>query len=376
MTFRSDMMIWATDLTLDPATNTNQREPIDTILWDSGWLRTNPVAGQDLNQLMWLVTGAIKNDTLDPVLNLSDVADAATARANIGAGTGGGDLLAANNLSDVANTTTARTNLGAGTGNGDMLGSNNLSDVTVAATARTNIGAGTGNGDLLAANDLTDVASAPVAFANIKQAATTVTTGVSERATDAETQTGTDTERHITPANLTSRTATEIRTGIAEVATTAEVDTGTDDARIVTPLKLSDRLTAIKASQSQANVGTNNATYITPLTARTGREFTLLKAAPVNNSANTLASAWDTFEEILFVTSAVVSGDREFIHHTVYTDLAVASDSTTIFNLLFVSNSDSFIRGNLQLTDKTQFYLEGSGTDDLMVNIYGRYPKT
>ena len=81
--------------------------------------------------------------------NLSDVADAATSRSNLGAGTGDGDLLAANNLSDVANAATARTNLGAGTG--DLLAANNLSDVANAATARTNLGAGTGNGDMPAA---------------------------------------------------------------------------------------------------------------------------------------------------------------------------------------------------------------------------------
>lgn len=44
------------------------------------------------------------------------LADAAAARAYIGAGTGGGDLLAANNLSDLANIATARANLGVAIG--------------------------------------------------------------------------------------------------------------------------------------------------------------------------------------------------------------------------------------------------------------------
>lgn len=51
-------------------------------------------------------------------------------------------LLKANNLSDVANAATARSNIGAGTGNGDLLAANNLSDVT-AATARGNLELGT-----------------------------------------------------------------------------------------------------------------------------------------------------------------------------------------------------------------------------------------
>lgn len=62
--------------------------------------------------------------------------------------------------------------------------------------------------------------------------------GIVELATDTETQTGTDTARAITPANLTARSATETRSGIAELATQSEADTGTDDTTIVTPLKL------------------------------------------------------------------------------------------------------------------------------------------
>jgi hypothetical protein len=58
--------------------------------------------------------------------------------------------------------------------------------------------------------------------------------GVLELSTDAEAQTGTDTARAITPANLQAVTGTEARKGVLELATTAEVDTGTDTARAVT----------------------------------------------------------------------------------------------------------------------------------------------
>jgi microcystin-dependent protein len=65
-----------------------------------------------------------------------------------------------------------------------------------------------GTGDMVAANNLSDVANAATAFGNIKQAATASATGVVELATDAEAITGTDTTRAVTPANVAAVVAT------------------------------------------------------------------------------------------------------------------------------------------------------------------------
>ena len=56
-----------------------------------------------------------------------------------------------------------------------------------------------------------------------------------EYATDAETITGTETDRAVTPANIQAKVASATEKGIAELATTAETNTGTDDARVITP---------------------------------------------------------------------------------------------------------------------------------------------
>jgi hypothetical protein len=88
---------------------------------------------------------------------------------------------------------------------------------------------------------------------NRDQASTTVL-GLVTIATQTEVNTGTDTQKVVTPATLAGRTATEARSGIAEIATQAEVNAGTDDERIVTPLKLKTFLDANVGGYA-ANVG-------------------------------------------------------------------------------------------------------------------------
>jgi hypothetical protein len=90
--------------------------------------------------------------------------------------------------------------------------------------------------------------------------ATTTVLGLVYLATNAETQTGTDTVKAVTPSALSSRTATETRTGIAEIATDAELTAGTDDARIVTPLKLKTYLDN-RTGGYAANIGGSGTSY-------------------------------------------------------------------------------------------------------------------
>lgn len=90
--------------------------------------------------------------------------------------------------------------------------------------------------------------------------ATTTVLGLVYLATNAETQTGTDSNKAVTPASLSARTATETRTGIAEIATDAELTAGTDDSRIVTPLKLKTYLDN-RTGGYAANIGGAGTSY-------------------------------------------------------------------------------------------------------------------
>lgn len=82
------------------------------------------------------------------------------------------------------------------------------------------------------------------------QQATTTVVGITRYATTAEVMTGTGTNNASLAADVFALAqsivvgavpaATETNSGIAEIATQAETDTGTDDTRIVTPLKLAN----------------------------------------------------------------------------------------------------------------------------------------
>ena len=131
MAAKDDLKIWANTVSVDPIYNTPNTLGISDDLWDNGWLRLNPVNAQHLNKLLQLLTTAVKNETLSPDLNLSDVTNTATALTNLGA------LAKADNLADLPSKATARANLDV------YQKSLNLSDIPSASAARDNLGLNT-----------------------------------------------------------------------------------------------------------------------------------------------------------------------------------------------------------------------------------------
>ena len=133
-----------------------------------------------------------------------------------------------------------------------------------------NKGAANGYAPLTAGSVVPDV--------NLPTASETVR-GPLEIATQAETDTGTDDTRAVTPLKLATKPvlqATEAVVGGGELATQAETNTGTDDLRIVTPLKLANATSLLQATDTQKGAleiatgaevitGTDNVRAITPL---------------------------------------------------------------------------------------------------------------
>ncbi|MCA9340673.1 MAG: hypothetical protein KDA17_07185, partial [Candidatus Saccharibacteria bacterium] len=132
--------------------------------------------------------------------------DEATARTNLGVAIGSDVQAYSALLSDISSISFAQ---------GDILYYNGSALVNLAPGTNGYVlstqGAGAnpqwvaaGAGDLQAANNLSDVDTASTDFDNIKQDATTTTTGVVELATDAEALAGSDTTRAVTAAGLAS----------------------------------------------------------------------------------------------------------------------------------------------------------------------------
>lgn len=64
----------------------------------------------------------------------------------------------------------------------------------------------------------------------------------SREASDAETETGTSTDKHVTPASLKSLQATETVKGLIAKATKFEAEAGADNTKVMTPLRVNEAL--------------------------------------------------------------------------------------------------------------------------------------
>jgi hypothetical protein len=113
---------------------------------------------------------------------------------------------------------------------------------------------------------------AAIWIASPSAAASASASGVVELATDAETITGTDATRAVTPAGLQAKVASTTAKGIVEIATAAETTTGTDADRVVSPDGLAGSIHAIKeyhltviAAGSNVTTGDGKIYFQTPV---------------------------------------------------------------------------------------------------------------
>lgn len=146
---------------------------------------------------------------------------------------GGGDMLGANNLSDVANTATSRSNLGLGTAAVQNVGAfcqtaNNLSDVANAATSRTNLGLAIGTNVQAFDATLTSIAALGTAADKLPY-----TTGVDTWAETAITSTARALiDDSTTAAMLVTLGRVKPRYGILAISTGLDMNVANNDNAI------------------------------------------------------------------------------------------------------------------------------------------------
>ncbi len=148
--------------------------------------------------------------------------------------------------------------------------------------------------------------------------------GIVELATNAETATGTDATRAVTPAGLASMVSSETQKGIVELATNAETITGTDTVRAITPAGLKSVTDTINTAISGKQASDADLTTIAALT-------------PTNNDTmQDIAGAWaNRTTAQVKTTLAIAQSDVA----SLVTDLAAkAADSTVMHKADLVYN--------------------------------------
>lgn len=189
---------------------------------------------------------------------------------------------------------------------------------------------------------------------NAHLSASTEQRGMVELATNAETQTGTDATRSVTPASLSARTATTDRTGVVELATNAETVTGTDFVRATTPAGV--------AAAIAAAGGLTSATFGTVIGANYIKFFIpggLMVMMGVTTSTYTGESATDSLEFTPAFTSIpyVIAGAYDSASQTPIVTVA-SGVSTTGFTFNITDRDTS----GADFSTKVSWIAIGAGT--------------
>jgi hypothetical protein len=177
-----------------------------------------------------------------------------------------------------------------------------------------------------------------IAQTNIEAASDTVA-GYVELATSAETITGSDSVRAVTPAGLQAKVATATVKGIVELATSAEVITGTDTDRAVTPDGLESKVTSETeiglielATQAEVNTGTDVIRAVTPATLESKLGLTGSLTTPRKYTENLATSLTSYTITHGLATSNVTVSVRDTLtpFHEIEVQVTIPNTSTIV----------------------------------------------
>lgn len=175
----------------------------------------------------------------------------------------------------------------------------------------------TGKVTILAASTLEVVAGATVTGLVAAEAATATTAGAVELATSAESITGTDTGRAVTPKGLADTLASVVPAasataqGKVELATDAEALAGADTARAVTPHALAGAILKIELIAFAGRAGAGACTA-------TGLKVSDILLSVTGIAAGTVGDQSAKFESVVTVNDQIQQSDAGNLSANIY----------------------------------------------------------
>ena len=206
------------------------------------------------------------------------------------------------------------------------------------------------------------VVNAPLTVTGLNldiSAATTTADGVLEIATDAETNTGSATDKWITPANLAQATsllqATATQKGAIEIADDTETNTGSATDRCITPANLAQATSLLQATatqkgatelaiQAEVDTGTDTARVITCKTLRDSRGSFVERGEVASDISYTSDT---TFADVTGLTGFTVTAAKRYAGRLVLHGTQNGGDLKIQFVLSQTAGDAGFIRYNL-----------------------------
>jgi hypothetical protein len=259
---------------------------ISTAQWGYVGGADQPVATTDTPQFAGVEVGNASDTTLTRA-SAGDIA----VEGNIVHRAGGTDVAVADGGTGASTASAARTNLGLGA-------------LATQGTVNDDDWSGT---DLAIANGGTGASDAATAFSNLKQAASSSATGVVELATAAETTTGTDTARAVTPDGLAG--SNYGKTVVSIIVFDDETDVTTGDGAGDIWFRVPAILSGFNLVDVEAQVETAGTTGTTDIQIRKNASTDMLSTKITIDSTETDSTTAATPPVIDTANDDVSSGD-------------------------------------------------------------------
>lgn len=184
--------------------------------------------------------------------------------------------------------------------------------------------------------------------------ATETAAGIAELATQAETNTGTDDTKIVTPLKLKTYVATQIVSasetvpGVIEIATQVETDTGTDDLRAITPLKLQNKVASESAKGIADIIGSSAALSIDINDPNLNNDTKIVTLKKLSLAISNILTRILVFTSKIFFQKGVniVGNPSPVVEGDLYYDSGLYKGKNNVGSITLITNTDYATESN------------------------------